>query len=520
MLAGALALAGCGGGGGAPQQMKTPEQVCEDGGGTWSEDTTPMCTPEPTAAARANALATATGALETLAGGASAEGSALKMAMDYHEAAGDTAKAMGVSETIRASAQGVLDARKALQDAVTEAKAKKDDAMKALAGATGADKELLEREIADADAAIKAGEARLKARGLKSLQGFAAMYEGKGKTPAEKAQAEAEKLDGLASADNGPRDIMVDETTKKVGSGLKAAKNVFARGNTRPASAMKFADIFDGETKKIAVGGETHDAVSLKGVESGGNDKDFTTLLTATNDKTATHPGMYLGIPGTAYCRADACKGDGEGWYFAPVNLDGDHKDNYFVPDGAKYAQAKFVEWGMWLGGTNTAPIVMRQVGAGEGSADLGITPDTHYMLGAGDIKEATYTGAAAGLSTRKAGTGDDAVTASGHFTAQVSLTAKFNDEAAKQTLGGRISGFEAVEGQGTGHVNPNWRLDLADKAFTGSFDDGTFDRKSVDGKWTAAPYGSDDKARPDGVFGAFNADFSDGKASGVYHAD
>jgi len=507
-LAGALALAGCGGGGGASQEMKTDQEKCEDGGGTWNAENE-TCTPAPpaqTAAARANALMTATDALATLAGGASDEGSALKRAMDHDEAADDTVKAEGVSERIRARAQGVLDAREALRDAVAKAKTEKGEAMTALAGATGADKELLEREIADADKAIKAGEARLKARGLKSLQGLAARYEGKGNTPAEKAGTVAEELHKLTHGTRRALD----------GTPLTSdTKNVFARGNTRPASAMKFAEIFSGETKKIAVGDKTHDAVSLKGVESG-DGEDFGVKLTTSGTVT----GSYLGIPGTAYCRADECKDDGEGWYFVPTK-----KDDYFVQKGAKYEPAKFVEWAMWLTENDGGDIIVnRHVGQGVGSGPLRIAPTGNYDLTTVNdklAKEATYTGAAAGLSAREHETDGSKTYHSGHFTADVSLTAKF---AATPTLEGRISGFKAVEGQGTGHVNPNWRLDLkSGTQFTdGKFADGTFDRSSVKGSWTAQMYDSstDGSVRPDGVYGAFNADFSDGKASGVYHAD
>ena len=47
----------------------------------------------------------------------------------------------------------------------------------------------------------------------------------------------------------------------------------------------------------------------------------------------------------------------------------------------------------------------------------------------------------------------------------------------------------------------------------------GDYDSASIGGSWTAQAYGGSATARPDGIYGAFSADFSDGNAAGVYHA-
>ena len=573
-LAGALALAGCGGGSSTPANTgggggslsiaaggertengtvyrctKTtgtcPFTRDDDGDIVVAEDsgieTEPVKPPEPpedtsdSNAEVANKLRAANAALRTLSGGADDDNSALKKANDHHEDATNVIKAQGVSSAIAASAQGVLDAREELVDAVAEAKAKRMAAMDRVETLDdGATKDGLEGLIEDADEAIKAGEDLLDARGRNSLQGLVAQYTGEGNTPAERANKVAEALNGLALDGNTPLNARAITDIANQGFGTASgltmnADNVFADGNTRTDSMMTFAEIFEGETKDIAVTDTVMAAISLKGIDAADYGGGALTAR-AGNDVPGTpiSDAVYLGIPGVAHCREE-CKVNGEGWYFVP-----DEKDDYFAPDGeGSYKQAAYVEWGMWVGSSPTDPTIVRYVGQGRGSDDLGIVSGTDYLLttpaaptaGHNLSKEATYTGAAAGLSSRETGTGDDKETASGHFEASVSLTAKFGPTAS---IEGHIRNFRDPSGDNGSHVNTDWRLDLVDSdpsAFDGAiaYGEGDFDRDSIDGGWTAQAYGSGTAAapkRPDGIFGAFNADFSDGKASGVYHAD
>ena len=477
-------------------------------------------------------LETETSKLVTLSGDEDTKGSALKKATDHDADAGKVSKAQGVSSAIAASAQGVLDARKELVDAVAELKQMRASAQTRADGLEdGETKTLLTDQIAATDEAIKAGEALLDARGRNSLQGLVAKYTGEGNTPAEKADSVAKRLndgarftitDGITAT---ARPLVFDTISATTADGardqLGESENAFASGSTRDeASMLKFSEIFEGDTKDIAIDTDVRAAVSLEGFDR----DDFAAAPDFSSDD-ATPASTYLGIPGSLYCRADACEDDGEGWYFAPTN-----KDAYFAPDGeGGYEAAEFVEWGMWLTEANNGDItVNRYVGTGIGSATVTPSPAAALTTVAnaenGLAATATYKGAAAGLSTRETGTGDDKKTASGHFTAEVSLTAKFQ---ATPELTGTINGFEPVAGQGDGHVNRNWSLKLA--KVTSGFDDGTvetgdYDSASITGGWTAQAYGGSDtsgsEARPDGIFGGFNADFSDGKASGVYHAD
>ncbi|MCY4240162.1 MAG: hypothetical protein OXD36_00285 [Rhodobacter sp.] len=585
-LAGALALAGCGGGSSTPantgggggslsiaaggertengtvyrctkttgtcpftRDAKGDIVVAEDSG----IEANPVKPPEPTPdtsdsnADVANKLRDANAALVTLSGDADDDDSALKRANDHHKDAANVIKAQGVSSAIAASAQGVLDARKALVDAVEDAKDERSAAKARVETLDdGATKKGLNDLIEAADKAIKAGEDLLKAKGRNSLQGLVAQYTGKDNTPAEKAETIAKALnddaleveDAIQVATRRPL-ALTDGAVGTLAAFITANdhddKIVFATDSTRnKGSTQKFSEIFEGSTEQIAVSGEVVTGISLEGADlaAEGTEADLIgSDLSAGTRATPANSRMYLGITGNVYCRASSCAGVeagdkvSEGWYFVPVS-----QDAYFAPDGkGGYEQASFVEWGMWLSGTTaSAPNIERYVGVGRGSAALGTDSSADNFDVATPATTAnklaaiaTYTGGAAGLSTRETGTGDDKKTASGHFTAKVSLTAKFQ---TSPELTGTINDFEPAEGQGDGHVNRNWSLKLEEgTAFgAGTVGAGDYDSTSITGGWTAQAYGSgtsEEPKRPDGIFGGFNADFSDGKASGVYHA-
>ena len=123
----------------------------------------------------------------------------------------------------------------------------------------------------------------------------------------------------------------------------------------------------------------------------------------------------------------------------------------------------------------------------------------------------ATYSGTAAGMSVLKADNeaGDGQDIDSGRFTANVTLMAEFG---ASPMLSGTINGFDGSA------VNPNWTVSLEEGAFAdGTLADGATVTTGRDGEWSATSYGSDEDARPAGIFGGFNAHFSDGHAAGAY---
>ena len=104
--------------------------------------------------------------------------------------------------------------------------------------------------------------------------------------------------------------------------------------------------------------------------------------------------------------------------------------------------------------------------------------------------------------------------TASGAFTADVTMTAKFH--ATAPMVGGTIDNFQGNA------VGSGWSVKLRDTPVT---DDGTITPGETiatgqDGVWTGTAYGADgaDAAvRPTGIYGGFNAHFTDGRAAGAY---
>ena len=125
----------------------------------------------------------------------------------------------------------------------------------------------------------------------------------------------------------------------------------------------------------------------------------------------------------------------------------------------------------------------------------------------------ATYEGTAAGMSLHKEVDGDGVAVPgtlqSGAFTADVTLTANFG---GTPTLGGYINGFEGNA------VDPDWRVTLVQGGFTtaATLTDGTTTASADNGVWSAQGYGTSGE-RPTGIFGGFNAHFSDGHAAGAF---
>ena len=173
-----------------------------------------------------------------------------------------------------------------------------------------------------------------------------------------------------------------------------------------------------------------------------------------------------------------------------------------------------YVDYGMWLEGTDDALMLERRIGVvgpNQDPSNLDLGTD-----GSNTHTSATYEGEARGLSARTKGTRDDAVTASGHFIADVELNVEFG---ATAELAGTIDKFRAVEGQGGDHVDDDWSLELRGAADGNNEFDGRYFRGGS-GHWTATPYGATNGARPAGFYGGFNAVFSDndgGAAAGVY---
>ena len=211
-----------------------------------------------------------------------------------------------------------------------------------------------------------------------------------------------------------------------------------------------------------------------------------------------------------------------------------------------------FVDYGMWLSDQGTLSLNLlvglvapeqrkwnratRSYGGGENDVGLrtevkalGTRDDNRPDVDEGLAMSATYSGTAEGLSARET----DGTTASGHFKADVSLTAKFGADA---TLEGRIDNFRSADpaGQGTAHVNSDWSADLASSPLTADIDIGDVDNNpntpdavtggkvtggtvsgpdGTSGEWAGIAYGKQGK-RPDGFYGGFRLKFGDGDAA------
>ena len=122
-------------------------------------------------------------------------------------------------------------------------------------------------------------------------------------------------------------------------------------------------------------------------------------------------------------------------------------------------------------------------------------------------------------MSVHKTTDEDGVVTSiySGAFTADAELLLRFGD-GDDITLGGTVDGFEGNA------VDPLWTVELERKVLptpAGAFEDGKTVTSGRNGVWSATAYGpgpiEGEAQRPTGVFGAFNAHFSDGHAAGAY---
>ena len=279
------------------------------------------------------------------------------------------------------------------------------------------------------------------------------------------------------------------------------------------------------------------------------------------------YEGRYKGVYGTLYYDSYPDKESGLSvgkWFFTPTtNVGTDQSDlrgedtelyRYKDEDGdGVYDVVEYVDYGMWLEdvGTEEAPSLGLSLlvglvgpdesgGLSEAAVDVTTESDdsSNRLAQAGMLPSgATYEGTAKGLSARQTGSR----TASGHFEADVSLKATFGSGSAAM-LGGHINNFRSADPakQGTAHVNSDWEVTLSDSRLVPHLDndrDGTnTDGGQVTnggvagdsvrvGSWAGTGYGSreplsGEEQRPEGFYGGFRAEFTDGSAAGVFHAE
>jgi hypothetical protein len=243
--------------------------------------------------------------------------------------------------------------------------------------------------------------------------------------------------------------------------------------------------------------------------------------LTVANalDNGKEYAGTYMLIAGTVFCAGDDCMvtTDADGstltgsWYFTPTDAEKKYVEN---ADSTGYEEDfLYARYGYWLADTDidddTEIETYATRGAGSdtniGGLALNITDDLTDT-------SANYEGETVGMSIHKEfdsqGRVVDGTLQSAEFTAEVELTATFGNSP---TLGGTIDGFTGAA------TDPDWTVTLVATGFGGgTFDDGVTDASGQNGDWTAQAYGREDE-RPTGIFGGFNAHFSDGHAAGAY---
>ncbi|MYE01969.1 MAG: hypothetical protein F4Y03_11970 [Alphaproteobacteria bacterium] len=549
--AAALALAGCGGGGSS-----------STGGSNGTTDPPP---PAKSALSYATDLNGSVAALMALSGDADAEGSALMMAMKYAGMIG-TEESDGNSMAAMNNAAMVLKAKADLMAAIEAAKTDKMEAETAKADTEDADViSALNAAIMAAGTAIEAADEVLNGDDL-------AMYvemvtgddEDDLKTAADKgeevAMAVAMALGPMSSADGaGTR---VTHGQEAPAATVKAANKL----QTDDHMGMTWMEITDASMKmRIATEATDTNEVYVSSIA----DMVLASAQTATAADATENDGLqvaatYKGIPGTAICVGTDCKVetvadvgtsgqpgfvDNTGnrkfagsWYFTPTYP----KAYYMKGADGMYSLEEYAQFGHWLVvaangevtvNTYALRVALDSVG-GTASAETGswVAANPASTDAGMRASSATYEGMAVGRSVHKTVDSDNTVTdiQSGRFTASVTLTATF--AGASSTLGGMIDNFvgvdnpEAVDSSWEVTLNPFTTADGTVAANAVGTPGGVAEASGQDGTWSAAAYGvgastaagptadtPSTARRPAGIYGGFNAHFTDGHVAGAY---
>lgn len=551
-LALSLALAGCGGGGssGSPQTAVTGSGGGGGGGGGGGSGSTESKIP----LSYATALNTAVAKLTTLSG--DANGSALMMAKDASGKLGVLASG-GESSAAMMSAQTVLSAQMMLKKAVEDAGTAKTAAMEQKAKLSATDDvdviAALDNAITAADTQIEAAQALLdaKATEMGSLAYYARMVTG------------ADEDDLMDAADKGKEVADAIYTALTTGAQLPAVETSFGSVPTATsatvgktmmgpsdAQGMTWAEIggsglMDMQIAAGAPTGAATRAVMAKSVAGMTAGDLFSTVGNApsTTENAETDGDVeYKGIAGVLICAGEDCGVENvvEGTFAATSKLTGSW---YFAPDlgsmttyvagttAGTYRQevagTDYVRYGYWLSvasATDDTTTINRYVSgpSAQTAAVYGVDANVKAFAGT----SARYLGKAVGMSVVMTtdNSGKELTRASGGFTADVDLTMTFG---GSPMLAGTISKFQGSA------VDTGWSVDLKSSGLsstTGQLGTETTDRTvggdATSGSWTATAWGgaasdtsadTNPAARPAGVYGAFDANFTNGAAAGVY---
>lgn len=488
---------------------------CSSSGDKKVADTTTEPDPEKVA----GLFATAQDARSKADGASEAAAQAVKDANKYSTMF--TTKAVhGVSAKAVANARMVLDARDAAAKAVTDAKAAKGSAegAKSEAGKLSADNPNKASLVAALDAAIKAAEDAIKAaedsQKHADLKTAVAAVEGtdkkKPKTPADHGEMVAKAIAGALE--------------KNAGGGTKVMHKTTSGDSARPSSdkshvmgddhtGMTWAEIFGADNVRQERLGNQRTFIDV-GPVTGMKATELGVRPTADLDEGETIEVdiSYKGIPGSVFCLRDKCKvEDGKltgAWVFAPREAEVYYEK---VGDATDYMPEKnYARFGHWLVVGDNGDAILNTYAWSNGGTDVNLL-ENRELEGT-----ASYSGSAVGLSVHKVFGSDQTPkptsTSSGRFTANVDLEARFDDSP---TVEGTVSNFQGDA------VDPTWEVTLTELPLATSRQQSAGTTKTGgsgdnDGQWNAQAYGMKDK-RPTGIFGDFNAHWTNGHAAGAF---
>ena len=506
---------------------------------------------------------------------ANASEAAVQAGKDATEYAGklDVMSVLGESKTARENAQKVLDAEESAKQAVIDATAARTAAQDAKTEATALpDSAVRKSELVSAlDAAIAAADADIETAAdirdsktpsdskdtmstLKTaVQAVIGTDSKNVETPTDRGDDVANRVDSAISATGIDRTANVDQARRNeaLPSTLSAGEKSVSRDDD--SSGMTWAQIVGDAnvitTRTDLVGSNTVKTVKAMSID-GATLSDYTDTAPTGTGEGSKFAATQNGIPGTMFCAGADCKvGTGDGakltgsWYFTPTNPTTPYITG--ATQGTYVADTLYATFGHWIDmrdddTDDTTPDVFRinvyAVGAAGNQqfGSFGRNPNVDGLNDGG----ATYKGDAAGMSVHKVYDANRKQTSieSGSFTAEVELTAKFDDNTP--SLSGTIDNFQ---GEGTDSDwsvelrTPSTQFDSGGSAANNTgvsngalFTDGaTRTPGAIDGTWTANTYGREAtvtganagtyKLQPDGIFGTFNANFRDGSAIGAY---
>ena len=212
--------------------------------------------------------------------------------------------------------------------------------------------------------------------------------------------------------------------------------------SSAPAGATMRAGLA-GMTFAEITGGNVKHATSIKDFKSGADPATASAFALPAAGAAGTTIGTavaatYMGIPGALDCLAgETCTYDSTGKITGVVNFTPSSQTNLWAQAtyGGDYAQVtNTATYGHWL---TAAGAVMLHA---DNSSSTGL--NWERAATSTTVTTAEYTGKAGGYSEKTTGTGAAATSASGTFTADVTLNATFGAGATDALLGGSISNF------------------------------------------------------------------------------